>query len=443
MKSRKVAVLTAFLLLTLALPTFGQDWIRTGTGLGVEKVRLAAADFSLNADAQNAGLRTTFNDVLWNDLTQAGIFDMVSKSFYPLGNFGMPTDIQLNAWSSPPPNAAMLAFGNMAVSGGNLIVQGWLFDVRNAQNPQVLAKQYHETATDENARVIAHRFANEIIYRLGGGIQGIAETKIYFASTRTGQREIWSMDYDGANEHQITKLGSISLQPRISPDNSRLAFASFLKGGPDILMYSLDLGRLVNFPRFGGTTITPAWTSDGMRIAFSSSRAGNPNIFVCDANGGNLKRLTSGNGPDVSPVWNPKTNGQIAFVSGRTGLPQIYVMDADGSNLQRLTNEGYAVSPSWSPNGQFLAFAWIRHYGPGAPGAQDIYIMDIASRRWVQLTHDGGRNDVPSWSPDGRHIVFQSSRSGREEIWTMLADGSQQRQLTNNGTNSQPNWSWK
>ena len=68
---------------------------------------------------------------------------------------------------------------------------------------------------------------------------------------------------------------------------------------------------------------------------------------------------------DVSPVFNPKTNGQIAWVSGRTGLPQIYVMDADGSNVQRMTDQGYAVSPAWSPNGLLLAFAWVRNYGPG------------------------------------------------------------------------------
>ena len=86
---------------------------------------------------------------------------------------------------------------------------------------------------------------------------------------------------------------------------------------------------------------------------------------------------------------------QIAWVSGRTGLPQIYTMEADGTNVQRLTDQGYAVSPSWSPNGQFLVFSWMRQYGPGAPGAQDIYIMDIASKQWVQLTHDGGRNDFP------------------------------------------------
>jgi TolB protein len=112
-------------------------------------------------------------------------------------------------------------------------------------------------------------------------------------------------------------------------------------------------------------------------------------------------------------------------------------------NAQRVTDQGYAVSPSWSPNGQFLAFSWLRHYGPGAPGARDIYVMNISTRQWVQLTHDGGANDFPSWSPDGRHIVFQSSRRGGEQIWSMLADGTQQKQLTHSGTNSQPNWSFR
>ncbi len=69
----------------LALPCSAQDWIRTGTGLGVEKVRLAASYFKPSTqDANNAALLKTFNDTLWNDLDNAGIFEMVSKSFYPL-----------------------------------------------------------------------------------------------------------------------------------------------------------------------------------------------------------------------------------------------------------------------------------------------------------------------------------------------------------------------
>ena len=164
---------------------------------------------------------------------------------------------------------------------------------------------------------------------------------------------------------------------------------------------------------------------------------------MADASGANVKRVSEGSGPDVSPVWNPKTGAQIAFVSGRTSLPQIYIMDADGTNVQRMTDTGYAVSPAWSPNGQFLLFAWRRNYGPGAPGGQDIYIMDIATRQWVQLTHDSGVNDFPSWSPDGRHIVYESRQGGKNEIWTMLADGSKPHVLTSSGSNTQPNWSFK
>jgi TolB protein len=307
----------------------------------------------------------------------------------------------------------------------------------------VLGKQYREQATDANARLIAHRFADEIIFRLGGGVQGIAETKVYFVSHRSGAKEIWQMDYDGANQKQLTHLGSIALSPHASPDNSRVAFSGVTKDGWQILMYSLELNRLVTFPSFGGDNYSPAWSGDGQNLAFSSSRTGNTEIYTVSASGGNSKRLTENKAPDVSPTWNPKTNAQIAWVSGRTGLPQIYTMASDGTNVVRMTDQGYAVSPSWSPNGQFLAFAWVRHYGPGAPGASDIYVMDIASKQWAQLTHDGGRNDFPSWSPDGRHIVFQSNRTGKTQIWTMLADGSEVRQLTTQGENSQPNWSFK
>lgn len=436
------AIVALILLLTVGLSA--QDWIRTGTGLGVEKIRLAAADFkTITTDSGTQNLAMTFNTTLQNDLGNAGIFEMVSRSFFPLSIPGAPQEVKLAEWSSPPPNAGMLVFGNLSVEGGYLNVQGWLYDTKNTQSPQVLGKQYREQATDENARLIAHRFADEIIFRLGGGIQGIAESKIYYVSKRSGSKEIWQMDYDGANQKQLTHLGSIALSPHVSPDNSRVAFSGVTKEGWQILMYSLDLGRMVSFPRFGGDNFSPAWSSDGQNIAFSSSRTGNTEIYTVSASGGSLRRLTENRAPDVSPVWNPKTNAEIAWVSGRTGLPQIYTMASDGTNAVRVTDQGYAVSPSWSPNGQFLAFAWVRHYGPGAPGASDIYVMDIASKQWAQLTHDGGRNDFPSWSPDGRHIVFQSNRTGRTEVWTMLADGSQQRQLTTSGENSQPDWSFK
>src|SRR5437764_6243123 len=215
--------LTAVVLL-LALPSAAQDWIKTGTGLGVERVRIAVPDFKASSqDPRNSELLRTFNDTLWNDLNNAGIFELVSKSFYPLGQVGAPADVKFETWSAPPPNTAMLVFGNLAANANNVIVQGWLDDVKNTANPQVLAKQYTDVANAQQVRIIAHKFADELIFRHGGGINGIAETQIYYVNARGGHKEIWAMDYDGANQHPITTLGTISLWPHNFPDGSCLA----------------------------------------------------------------------------------------------------------------------------------------------------------------------------------------------------------------------------
>ena len=448
MNAHSRLLLPALMILTTcaAIPAAAQDWIHTGSNMGVDRIRIAAADFKpVGADPQTPALKATFDATLFSDLSNAGIFDIVSKSLSPQSTPGSPQEINLGQWSDQPANAAMVAFGAVSSTNGRLVVYGWLDDTHNTANPQVLGKQYNEAATDEMARTVAHRFADEIILRLGGGINGIAETKIYFVSSRTGSKEIWAMDYDGQNQHALTHLGSTSLSPRISPDNTRLAFASLGREGWSIRMYSLELNRLVAFPSgtAGGSNFSPAWSGDGTKIAFSSARTGDPEIWVADSNGGNLRRVTTFRGPDIAPTWNPRTNAQIAWVSGRTGLPQIYTMDQDGSNVQRITDGGYAVSPSWSPNGQLLAFSWNRKYGPGDPGGGDIHVIDIASKKYLQITHESGSNDYPSWAPDGRHIVFERAIGGHTEIWTMLADGTEQHQLTHTGNNFMPNWSWK
>ncbi|RRA50236.1 Tol-Pal system beta propeller repeat protein TolB [Acidipila sp. EB88] len=436
---------SALLLSLVTAPSaHAQDWVRTGTNLGAQRIRIAAANFKPgSADSETGSLKQVFDQTLFTDLQNAGIFDMVSKSMAPPLTPGSQGEAQLATWAAAPANAEMLAFGTLTVNGGQLAVTGFLDDTKNTQSPQVLGKQYSEAASTQSARHIAHRFADEIIERLGG-LPGIAETTIYYVSAHSGTKEIMAMDYDGQSPRAVTHLGTISLSPHISPDNARVAFSSLGKQGWSIRMYSLELNRPVNFNSPAGTTLSPAWSSNGAQVAFSSDRpAGDSEIYVSDAAGNGVRRLTSFHGPDVSPCWNPKTNAQIAWVSGRTGLPQIYTMDSDGANVMRMTDGGYATSPSWSPNGQFLAYAWNRKYGPGAPGGQDIYIMDVASRRWIQLTHDAGRNDFPTWSPDGRHIAFQREGEGGLQIWTMLADGSEQQPLTHGGSFSQPNWSLK
>src|SRR5581483_4198819 len=129
-----------------------QDWVRTGTNLGVSKIRIAAADFkAASADAQTGGLKSAFDQTLYNDLRYAGIFDVVSKSMIPTTTPGSPQEIKMADWSGAPASAAYVAFGSLSASGGRLMVQGFLYNTaQGQQNPQVLGKQYGGEATTDS-----------------------------------------------------------------------------------------------------------------------------------------------------------------------------------------------------------------------------------------------------------------------------------------------------
>src|SRR5712692_5873321 len=208
------------LFLSLA-PSLSQDWFTTGINMGAPRIRLAVSDFPpRGVDQGLVSLDQEFNQVLWNDLDSAGIFEMVSRSYYPLKPPQEPADVVFNEWSGPPVEAQALAFGYAEGVNGNLLFTARLYDVKNPLNPNVISKKYVVATNELSVREAAHRFANQIVETLGGGIPGINLTKIAFASGRTGHPEIWVMDYDGFGQRAVTNYRSISLTPRWSPDNT-------------------------------------------------------------------------------------------------------------------------------------------------------------------------------------------------------------------------------
>ncbi len=443
----KKSVSVFFLLLLSPFLSFAQQeqgWFRTGTGLGVEKPRIAVADFVSRSDAAKSHA-PLFTQVVRDDLAFSGILDLVSPSFYPTEPVSDPSQLHNLTWTDMPLNANFVAFGNLSETSAEVSISAWMFDVRNPSSQPVIGKIYRGNPTDAQVRKFAHQFADEIVNKLSGGLPSIASTQIAFISSRSGTKEVWAMDYDGSNQHKLTSLGSVSLTPHWSPDASRIAFTCFAPANgvvsAQICMYSLDSNRVVSFARYKGTNSSPTWSPDGSQVMFSSSMQGNPALYVSDASGNRPKRVTlNANGADTSPAWNPKTGQTVAFVSDRGGVPQLYLMNSDGTNTRKLDlpDMGYVIDPAWSPNGQLLAFSWRR-----PSGNYDLYIMEPASGKLIEITRDSGRNERPSWAPDGRHIVFESTRGGSRQIWVMLADGSDPRQLTTNGHNESPNWSTK
>ncbi len=436
------------------------------------RIRIAVPEFRGASVAPE--VNSAFNATLWSDLEGSGVFEMLSKSFYPAETPQKPEDFKpprmpppppvrklrkgekppplaapirqgpwLTDWFQPPVQAQVLAFGSTAVENNRLVLSGWLYDVTKSDvgSAHIFGKKYISDNDVEGARKLAHEFSTDILQKLGGG-KGIAGSRVYFVSNRTGAKEIWVMDYDGNNQRALTEYGSLCLSPEVSADGSLLAFTSFARGNPSIFVFSLETNRKLTFyNQVASLNATPSFSPDGTRVAFSSTVSGRAQIYIANPDGSNLRRVTHSLAIEMEPKFNPRSGAQIAFVSGRSGPPQIYLMDAEGTNVRRLTSgQGDAVNPGWSPDGQRIAFSWTKGY---EPGNYNIFILEVATGSLTQLTFGAGRNEHPSWAPDGRHIVFSSNRQGGTQIWTMLADGSQPKQLTNNGRNEQPVWGIK
>ncbi len=304
--------------------------------------------------------------------------------------------------------------------------------------------------------------------------------KLLFISNRDGNAQIYIMNTDGSGQRALTAGTEENIEPAWSPDGVRIAFTSYRDGNAEIYVMDADGSNQTRLTTDKFSDTTPAWTPDG-RIVFRSMRDHWSNFFVMDANGGNLRRLTdskmdkgapilSPDGKNIAfighidqtaggsqifimpttggetknltgalskdqkffPSWSPDSK-RIAYLVSKGLSLNIHVIDADGGHPGKITDNAVTnANPVWSPDGLRIAFVSSREGTPTELARGDIYVMNADGSGGINLTRNPYEDNYPAWSADGTSLYFVSFRDGTAQIYSIPAQGGEQRRLTRN-----------
>lgn len=275
--------------------------------------------------------------------------------------------------------------------------------------------------------------------------------RLVFASTRHNvNADIYLKSVDGVAVTQLTSDPAPDIQPVFSPDNERVAFASYRSGTWDIWIVNINGDPPVQVTGSAADEIHPSWSPDGTRLVYSCLPAdgGQWELWVVDATAGGQRRFI---GYGLFPEWSP-TSDTILFQRARDQgqrLFSIWTVELVGDEPRYPTEVASAaqaamILPAWSHDGASIAFArvdlsYADHpsavMAPGGDsvsrgtgdslaglrpsGAFDIWVMQADGRGMTRLTDGFSRNYGPTFAPDGR-VYFTSDRSGFENVWSVL-----------------------
>lgn len=274
--------------------------------------------------------------------------------------------------------------------------------------------------------------------------------KVAFISNKNNKVALYTINLDGSNITNITEkipdLLNITT-PAWSPSGEYIAFSGLQKNGTyQIFVVKPDSFLWKQLTEDSSAATMPAWSPDGQYIVYLTERDGvlsvNRNIptgeiYLTQVDGSEQRRITNNQDFERSFQWSPIENFLVVssnvYTSSGYDIEQIYLMDMEGVIQKQLTEVGYNSYPKWSPDGNLILFNSTRIACSG------VCIMNSDGSNQICLIKDippsDGRdaisNITPSWTPDGKHIIFSSNRSGDYNIYMVQVDGSGLLQITN------------
>lgn len=441
-------------------PAFAEEskiYIEVGQGQ-VKKSLLALTPLSYlgtqSTNASHINTGQTLYRVIYNDLSVSGFFTFVSPDAYledpnKVGLKPAPevsNGFNYKNWQTIGTEFLVRAAYN--VIGDEVTFEAYVYHVPMAR--PVLGRTYKSSIN--GLRKMGHTFANDLLKALTGKKGMFVSKLVASRQEEAGKsaKEIYVMEWDGANPQKISSHNSIALSPTWSNAGDKIAYTAFAfhktnkVRNADLFIYELTTGKRFLTSYRKGMNSGAAFMPGDKELLLTLSQDGTPDIYRMSADGSDLKPITRGpnRAMNVEPAISPDGK-TIAFSSDRAGRPHIFLMNTDGTNVRRLTFAGkYNASPAWSPDGKLIAFAGYdtNHF--------DIFVMNVNGSDLKRLTDakkpngKPSNNESPSWSPDGRHIVFSSDRTGHLQLYIVNPDGTNERRITEDNFNwDKPKWS--
>ncbi|MCA3693605.1 Tol-Pal system beta propeller repeat protein TolB [Aquidulcibacter sp.] len=425
--SRAVRALVTGIVLALACltPAFAQLNVSVTEGHR-RPMPIAISDFS---GPHGSSIANAVRD----NLARSGLFQVQNPDSFLQRDMDVNVAPRFADWRVIKTEA--LVVGRGGVNAGRLRVEFRLWDVYGES--QMLGLEF--STTDENWRRIAHK-VSDAIYRRLTGEAGYFDSRIVFVAesgSRTNRvKRLAVMDQDGANPSYLTDGTEQVLNPRFNAQGQQIVYSALTDRGIKIWVVDIETGRKEAVAIPGNMAFAPRFTPDGQSIIFSADRDGDVDVFIKSLRTGKLTQLTRNPAIDTSPDMSPNGD-RIVFTSDRGGSTQIYAMNADGSGVRRLTfGEGRYSTAVWSPKGDLIAFT--RQLG----GQFQIGVM-AADGSNLKILAEAYLVEGPTWSPNGRVIMFQREGGPGQSpsLWTVDVSGTNLRKSPWSGPGSDPGWS--